>query len=40
MAINLNIKTNQKDIGRKFKQFQSKIFAKLLCITKFACRYE
>ena len=25
MAINLNIKTNQKDIGRKFKQFQSKI---------------
>ena len=25
MAINLNIKTNQKDIGRKFKPFQSKI---------------
>ena len=25
MAINLNIKTNQKDIARKFKQFQSKI---------------
>ena len=25
MAINLNIKTNQKEIARKFKQFQSKI---------------
>ena len=25
MAINLNIKTNQKEIARKFKKFQSKI---------------